>query len=220
MHIGLIGGIGPAATDFYYRKLITAAKESGCTLDLTMVHADTATLLANLAGDREAEQCAIYSRLTDRLVAAGAENVVVTSIAGHFCIDRFTAMSPLPVVDLTRVLTSWLQDKGFRRVGILGTDTVMRTGMYGKLESVEVLAPEGDNLQNVHEAYVTLAQSGQPTEALRDVFLEAGNDLVARGAEAVLLGGTDLNAILDEDVASFPLVDCASIHIEEIARSI
>ena len=220
MHIGLIGGIGPAATDFYYRKLITAAKESGRTLDLTMVHADTATLLANLAGDNQVEQCAIYSRLTDRLVAAGAENVVVTSIAGHFCIDRFTDMSPLPVIDLTRVLTRWLQDKGLRRVGIMGTDTVMRSGMYGKLQPVEVLAPAGDNLQKVHEAYVTLAQSGQPTDALRDVFLEAGNDLVARGAEAVLLGGTDLNAILNEDAASFPLVDCASIHIEEIARSI
>jgi len=220
MHIGLIGGIGPAATDFYYRRLIAAAKASGRDLDLTMVHADTATLLGNLAAGNQDAQCAIYSKLTDRLVAAGAENVVVTSIAGHFCIDRFAEMSPLPVIDLTKVLTRWLQDQGFRCVGIMGTDTVMRTGMYGKLQPVEVLAPDGDNLQKVHAAYVTLAQSGQPTDALRDVFLEAGNDLVGRGAQAVLLGGTDLNAILNAEVASFPLVDCASIHIEEIARSL
>ena len=45
-------------------------------------------------------QTTIYTRHTNRLVSAGAECVVVTSIAGHFCIDEFKAVSPLPVVDM------------------------------------------------------------------------------------------------------------------------
>ncbi len=71
MHIGLIGGIGPAATDFYYRGLIARAASAGHALDLTIAHADTATLLANLMADDQAAQCAIYARLTGRLQAAG-----------------------------------------------------------------------------------------------------------------------------------------------------
>ena len=45
MHVGLIGGIGPAATDFYYRRLISTFAGKNAALELTIVHADTPTLL-------------------------------------------------------------------------------------------------------------------------------------------------------------------------------
>jgi aspartate racemase len=72
MHIGLIGGIGPAATDFYYRRLISTFASRKAPLDLTIVHADTPTLLGHLARHDVAAQVAIYMRLTQRLAAAGA----------------------------------------------------------------------------------------------------------------------------------------------------
>ena len=89
MHIGLIGGIGPAATDFYYRRLISTFASEKIPLELTMVHADTPTLLGHLATNDDVAQVAIYLRLAHRLASAGAECVAVTSIAGHFCIDAF-----------------------------------------------------------------------------------------------------------------------------------
>jgi len=52
MHIGLIGGIGPAATDYYYRGLIEGFAAAGRRLELTIVHADVRHLVANLAQDR------------------------------------------------------------------------------------------------------------------------------------------------------------------------
>src|SRR5271156_2843896 len=100
MHIGLIGGIGPGATDFYYRRLISTFARKNATLELTIVHADTPTLLSNMDSNDATAQTAIYTRLTNRLVSAGAECVAVTSIAGHFCIDDFKAVSALPVVDM------------------------------------------------------------------------------------------------------------------------
>src|SRR5580698_10034226 len=100
MHIGLIGGIGPAATDFYYRRLISTFAGRKPALELTIVHADAPTLLGNLARNDGAAQVAIYMKLTDRLAAAGAGCVAITSVAGHFCIDKFKASSALPVVDL------------------------------------------------------------------------------------------------------------------------
>ena len=100
MHIGLIGGIGPAATDFYYRRLISTFASRKAALELTIVHADAPTLVGNLASNDAAAQVAIYSRLTNRLVAAGAKCVVITSVAGHFCVAAFKMASPLPVVDM------------------------------------------------------------------------------------------------------------------------
>jgi len=71
MHIGLIGGIGPAATDFYYRRLISTFASKKAALELTIVHADTPTLLGNLASNDAATQVAIFMKLTNRLAAAG-----------------------------------------------------------------------------------------------------------------------------------------------------
>src|SRR5271165_6252978 len=78
MHIGLIGGIGPAATDFYYRRLTSTFASKKAALELTIVHADTPTLLGNLANKDAASQFAIFMKLTNRLAAAGADCVAIT----------------------------------------------------------------------------------------------------------------------------------------------
>jgi aspartate racemase len=218
MHIGLIGGIGPAATDFYYRRLISTFARQNAALELTIVHADTPTLVGNLASNDAAAQTAIYSRLTNRLVAAGAGCVCVTSIAGHFCIDRFKAVSPLPVVDMISEVSRAIEARGLKRIGILGTRTVMQTRFYGRISSAEILPPGGADLDEVHQAYVAMATAGFVTEDQRAVFDGAIRRLLDQGAEAIMLGGTDLALAYNEHTAQFPLVDCAAIHADAIAR--
>jgi aspartate racemase len=167
MHIGLIGGIGPGATDFYYRRLISTFARKNATLELTIVHADTPTLLSNLARNDAAAQTAIYMRLTNRLVSAGAECVGVTSIAGHFCIEDFKAASPLPVVDMIAEVSRAIERRGLKRIGIIGTRTVMETRFYGRIDSAEVVPPSKPDLDDVHEAYISMATSGFVTEDQR-----------------------------------------------------
>lgn len=219
MHIGLIGGIGPAATDFYYRRLISTFARRNAVLELTIVHADTPTLLNNLSANDAAAQTAIYSRLTDRLVRAGAECVGVTSIAGHFCIDHFKAVSPLPVVDMIAEVSRAIEVRGLKRIGILGTRTVMETRFYGRISTAEIVPPGGADLEDVHQAYISMAASGVVTEEQRSIFQAASNRLIAdQGVEAILLGGTDLALVFNEQTAGFPLVDCAGIHTDAIAQ--
>ena len=219
MHIGLIGGIGPAATDFYYRRLITAFAARQAALELTIAHADTPTLLKNLTNNDRAGQAAIFTRLTRRLALAGANCVAVTSIAGHFCIDDFKAASPLPVVDMIVEVSRTIETRGLSRIGILGTRTVMETRFYGALPSVEIIPPSGQDLiDDVHEAYVAMAASGIVTEAQRSVFDAASHRLLDNGAEAIMLGGTDLVLVYDERNSDMPVIDCAGIHVDAIVR--
>ena len=218
MHIGLIGGIGPAATDFYYRRLISQYASHGTPLDLTIVHADAPTLLRHLATNDTAGQVAIYQRVTQRLVAAGADCVVVTSIAGHFCIAEFEAVSPLPVINLIAAVNQAITKRGLSRIGILGTRTVMESRLYGSLPHVELIPPTGSELDDVHEAYVTMAAAGVVTDAQRAVFDRAARRLEQAHVEAIMLGGTDLALVYREADAPFPLVDCAGIHVEAIVR--
>ena len=217
VHIGLIVGIGPAATDFYYRSLIARMAAVPADLELTMVHADTPTLLANQAEGNTQAQVEIYDRLTRRLQAAGARSVAVTSIAGHFCIDAFQNVSVLPVIDLLSVVAAGVRDRGYQRVGLLGTRGVMASHFYGALSDVDVVAPLGPSLDAVHDAYVTVASTATCTEEQRHGFFVAGRAMVEeQGADAVLLAGTDLALAFHGFDAGFPVFDCAAAHVQAI----
>ena len=217
MHIGLIGGIGPAATDFYYRRLIAAFAARAQPLELTIVHADTPTLLGHQAADDRDAQVAIYMRLTKRLAAAGAECVVVTSIAGHFCIAEFAAVSPLPVINLLPVVDAAIQARGLTRVGVLGTRLVMATRLYDAVRSATLIPPAGSALDAVHDAYVRMAAAGIVTAAERAVFDAAVRELLDEAhVEAILLGGTDLALVYREGKAAFSVVDAAALHVDAI----
>ena len=77
----------------------------------------------------------------ERMQRAGIARVAVTSIAGHFCIDSFKAVSPVPVVDLLDAVQLEGNRRCLKRVGLLGTRVVMESRFYGVLEGVEVVAP-------------------------------------------------------------------------------
>jgi aspartate racemase len=219
MQIGLIGGVGPAAQDYYTRQLIGHFADASAPLEMTTVYADARTLLDNLAGDRRVEQAKIFGRLADRLALAGATFVAVTSIAGHFCRLEFQARSPLPVVDMIDAVAAHVDSLGLRRIGILGTKTVMQSQFYGGIPMATVIAPSPPDLDKVHAAYVAMATEGTASTAQRNIFDDAARKLIDEsGAQAILLGGTDLALVFDEATSPFPVIDCAAIHGRQIAQ--
>jgi aspartate racemase len=95
----------------------------------------------------------------------------------------------------------------------------METRFYGGVTSAEIVPPSGNDLDDVHDAYVTMATSGVATDAQRAVFTAACQRLLKdMGVEAIMLGGTDLVLIFSDQATDFPLVDCAGIHVEAIVR--
>jgi aspartate racemase len=115
-------------------------------------------------------QAQIFARLTERLASAGAGCVAVTSIAGHFCRNEFEALSPLPVVDMIDAVGRAVTARLVRRIGILGTRTVMESRFYGGVTTATVLLPVGTDLEDVHDAYVTMATAGAVTDVQRTIF--------------------------------------------------
>jgi aspartate racemase len=217
VQIGLIGGIGPAAQDYYCRQLIGLFAHDGRPLDMTIVHADTPTLLSNQGNGRRIEQAQLFANLTERLARAGAACVAVTSIAGHFCRHEFAALSCLPVIDMIDAVARDVATSGLKHIGILGTRTVMETRCYGGLPDVSVVAPAGAELIDVHAAYVAMATAGKVTDEQRAIFLGAAQRMIEGGAQAIMLGGTDLALAFDATDCPFALVDCAAIHARAIA---
>lgn len=220
MHIGLIGGIGPAATECYYRGLTDRHAGSGTRLELTIVNAEVRDLAQNLAAGDTRKQAEIFAALIARLKAAGAEVAAVTSMAGHFCIGELIPISPLPVLNGIPEVGASVKRAGFKTVGIIGTRMVMESGLYGAIASARVVIPAGAARDEVHESYLAMATAGRVSEAQRRVFFSAGESLCRdQGAEAVLLGGTDLFLAFRGHDAGFPVLDCADVHIDALYRA-
>jgi aspartate racemase len=218
--MGLIGGIGPAATEFYYRGLTRAFAAAKRKLELTIVNAEISDLARNMSAGDPAAQAAIFAELIGRLKAAGARAAAVTSMGGHFCIQELAAISPLPLINALPVLDSHFGAMGVKRIGLLGSGAVMRSKFYGHVTSVEVVAPPGGELDEVHRRYVAMATVAAATDDDRRFFHAAGRRLVDdQRVDAVVLSGTDLFLAFEGAAPGYRVVDATEIHIAAIVRA-
>jgi aspartate racemase len=218
MHLGLIGGIGPAATEFYYRGLIGACPSP---LALTIAHADMATLLKNLADDNPAQQAAIFGEHIEQLKAAGAEVAAVTSIAGHFCMRELAEISPLPLVNALSVLNDALSALKLKRIGLLGSKVAMQTHLYGTITGVEIVLPPEPTLSEVGEQYFAMAEAQRATAEQQQLFFRTGRELCnVQHAEAIVLAGTDLFLAFADSEPGFKVIDSAEVHINALSDAI
>jgi aspartate racemase len=220
MHLGLIGGIGPAATEFYYRGLVARHAGQAEAMQLTIVHADARQVSRNAANGDAQAQAEIFCGFVDRLKAAGAEAVAITSIGGHFCVRELEAISPLPILNAIPAIAARVQQEGFKTVGLIGTTRVMNTRLYNGISSARVVVPEGAALGQTGDTYIAMALSGTVTEQQRKDLFAVGRQMREKqGADVILLAGTDLFLAFDGHDCGFPTLDCADIHMDVLHKA-
>ncbi|MEM7190274.1 MAG: aspartate/glutamate racemase family protein [Pseudomonadota bacterium] len=217
MHIGLIGGIGVAATLVYYQRLTAAVAAQGKQLECTIVHAQVDDLVRTNVADLRDEQAAIYAPLIDRLKAAGCDCAAITSLGGHFCFAETLPLSSLPLVSAIAPLDDHFANEGLGAIGILGTRVVQRTGFYGSLSKTRPVVLD-DEIDEVGQTYQDVAVAGTCSDEQRAYFFAAGRRLMDRGADAVILGGTDLNLAFDGRDPGYPVIDALDVHVDVLAR--
>jgi aspartate racemase len=217
MHIGLIGGIGVAASVVYYKRLAAGVAARGVhKFDLTIAHGDIHELIRNNLADRRKEQALAFLPLVKRLQNAGCDCVALTSLGAHFCVDELEAMSPLPIISGVAPLDAHFARRGVRRIGLLGTRVVMRTRLYGQLARTEALALD-DEIEMLGQTYQDVAVAGACSPEQRELLLNAGRRMISMGADAVVLAGTDLNLAFEGQDPGYPVIDALDVHVALLA---
>ena len=219
MHIGLVGGVGVAATVVYYQRLTAAvAAMDGPPLDLTISHGDIQTLIRNVQAGAKRPQAEVFVAQVVRLKAAGADVAAVTSLGGHFCFDELAAISPLPLVSAVTPVDTALAARGIRRVGLLGTRVVMDSRLYGQLKATVPVVLD-DEIEELGQTYQDIAVAGHCTTGQRSALVDAGQRMIDElGADAVLLAGTDLNLAFDDADPGYTVIDALDVHVDVLAR--
>ncbi len=216
---GLLGGLGVGAAIHYYRELAAAHDDARRPMRLVMAHASISRVASHAAkGDRQG-LAEYLAGLLGQLQAAGATIGILPAVTPHLCIEALNAITPIPVVDLTKVVSAHVQARKLSKVALFGTRFVVESNMYGRLTGVAIVRPRGAEVAFIHDAYTQMAHSGESSAEHREKFIVLADTLQKRdGVEAIVLAGTDLALMFTAADTPFPYVDCARAHIDAILR--
>ena len=219
--MGLVGGLGVGASVYYYEQLAKAHAERDRRMDLAMVHAEPDRIFGYAkAGDRNG-MAAYLCGFLGRLKAAGAEFGVVPAVTPHFCVRELAALSPLPLIGMFEAVNAEIARRELRRIAVFGTRYTMDSGLFGLLEGVEVIRGRPDEVDYVHEAYVGLLTPGPELVERRRGLTDLAQTMCKRdGLDGIVLAGTDFAKLFHEGNAEFPSVDCAALHLREVAKRV
>jgi len=215
--LGLVGGLGPNATVYYYNGLIAAHKAQGRVARMLIAHADVDHGRPLAEAGKLDELARYLNGFIDQTAAGGAEMAAIVAITPHICTAQLLPLLRIPLIDMVSVVADEVRARGLKHVALLGTRSTIESKMFGRL-GVGVVMPTPDEIDFIHNAYLDVVYD-RSTPAGIDQLRELARTLIRRdGAEAVLLAGTDLSMVMNENNAGFPTLDCAGVHIAEITR--
>ncbi|TMI98266.1 MAG: hypothetical protein E6G97_26495 [Alphaproteobacteria bacterium] len=215
--LGLVGGLGPNATVYYYNGLIAAHNAQGRVARMLIAHADVDHGRPLAEAGKLDELARYLNGFIGATAAGGAEMAAIVAVTPHICTAQLTPLLRIPLIDMVAVVADEVRARGLKRIALLGTRSTVQSKMFGRL-GVDVVMPKPDEIAFINDAYLDVVYDRSTAETL-DRLRELAQTLITRdGAESVLLAGTDLSMVLNEANAGFPTIDCAGVHIREITR--
>jgi aspartate racemase len=215
--LGLVGGLGPSATVYYYRGLLAAHEAERQTPRLLIAHAAVDRVGHFLENNDRAGLARYLAGFVSSLAAGGAELTAIVAITPHICASELTTISPLPLIDIVSAVAEAIRTRNYRRVALLGSRFTVASRMFDRL-GVDVVTPKPEEIDQIHDTYMDVLHDRSTPGQIEDLRQVARKLIERDGAEAVLLAGTDLSMILNENNAGFPTIDCAATHIKAIMK--
>jgi aspartate racemase len=222
--IGLIGGMSWESTAHYYAILNreTATALGGLHSAPVIVHsvdfapvaamqnagdwAGAGTQLADIARGLEAQGCGVIGLATNTM---------------HICAPQIVAALNVPFVHIAAPTADALLDDGITTVGLLGTRFTMEKRFYIDVlerRGLEVLVPDV-GITNLNGIIYDELCLGIVREESRRVYVDAIGRLQGRGAEAVILGCTEIGMLIDDSVSPIATYDTTELHAKALVRA-
>ena len=217
--IGLIGGMSWESSAEYYRIINQEVRNR-----LGGVHSARSLMLSVDFGEIERLQHqGEWDELTKRMVDAatrlqrgGADFVLLCTNTMHLMADQVAAAIDIPLLHIADPTAERIKAAGFRKVGVLGTAFTMEQDFYkGRLEKafgLEVLVPDAADRRVVHDVIYRELVVGEIRPESRMVYREVIARLIARGAQSIILGCTEIMLLVSAKDSAVPLFDTTTIH--------
>lgn len=216
--IGLLGGMSWESTAEYYRLLNEFTRDrlgglhsARCVL-YSVDFAEIERLQAQGRWEEAGELLAAAARSLER---AGADMVLICTNTMHKVAGQVRAAVSVPLLHLADATADAVRAAGLRRVGLLGTAFTMEQDFYrGRLAEggLEVRVPDAAGRALVHRVIYEELCRGEVREESRAAYRRVIGDLVAAGAEGVILGCTEIELLIGAEDSPVPVFPAARLH--------
>lgn len=219
--IGVLGGMSWESTQSYYRALnegVKAAFGGFHSAKIVIVSVDFADIEAlqqqgdwHAAGDLLASAAQSVER-------AGADCLLIATNTMHKVAPAIEQAITIPLLHIADATAEQLTADGITRVGLLGTRFTMEQDFYtGRLEKqfgIEVLVPERTERDTIHRVIFDELCQGRVEDVSRQRYLAIIDSLHAQGAQAVILGCTEIAMLVGQRDTAVPLYDTTALHAQ------
>ena len=219
--IGLIGGMSWESSAEYYRivnELVRQRLGGLRSAKCLMWSFDFGEIEALQHAGRWDDATAEMIAAARRLERGGADFVLICTNTMHRMAEQVQAAIGLPLLHIADPTAERIKAAGLTRVGLLGTAFTMEQDFYkGRLcerHGLEVLVPEEEDRHTVHRVIYDELVQGRIEPASRQAYREVIARLVERGAQAVILGCTEIMLLVRPEDSAVPLYDTTAIHAE------
>ncbi|CAO1660866.1 Aspartate racemase [Halomonas sp. NYA30] len=219
--IGVLGGMSWESSLSYYRALnegVKAALGGLHSAKIVMVSVDFAEIEAmQKRGDWDAagELLASAAQAVER---AGADCLLIATNTMHKVAPAIEQSITIPLMHIADATALQLQADGINRVGLLGTRFTMEQDFYiGRLEEqfgIKVVVPEQSERDTIHQVIFDELCQGRIEDVSRQRYLAIIDSLYAQGAQAVILGCTEIAMLVSQQDTEVPLYDTTALHVQ------
>lgn len=197
--LGVIGGLGPIATAYFYERIIQMT-DASCDQDhLEMIIYSRPSIpdrTGYILGRIPESPLQPLIETGQALIRAKADYIAIPCITAHYFHEALTAALTVPVIHIIEETVRYLLEAGVSRVGLMATDGTLASGLFQKaLEKagLTVALPDAVRQQDIMHVIYANVKAGQPVEL--DRFLGAADQLKKQGAQVIILGCTELSLV-------------------------
>ncbi|ELL7084996.1 aspartate/glutamate racemase family protein [Vibrio fluvialis] len=223
--IGMIGGMSWESTLSYYKAINEGVKAAlgglnSAQICLYSVNFEPIEKLQH--GGKWDETAQLLAQAAKSVEAGGADFLLICTNTMHKVAPEIEAQISIPILHIADATAKQLQQDGIKRVGLLGTRFTMEQEFYkGRLQQqfgIDVLIPDAEQRQQVHRVIYEELCLGTIRPESRAQYVEIVEDLHRRGAQAVILGCTEIALLIQQHDTDVPLYDTTKIHAEQAVQ--
>jgi aspartate racemase len=218
--IGILGGMSPESTVAYYEYITRAYTERFGDYGYPEIIIYSVSFQPYVDWPQEERWDLVAEGLrgaAQKLVAAGADFIVIATNTMHLVVDEVQAGVGVPVLSLLDAVAEAVLARGMRTVGLLGTRYTMEKPFYAEAlarQGITVLVPGAEDRAYVNRVIYEELTAGHIRDESRAGFVAVIGRLAERGAEGVILGCTEIPLLVGEADAGLSLFDTTAIHAE------
>lgn len=213
--LGILGGLGPMATVYFYDMLVRHTKAT-CDQDhldvIISSRASTPDRTSYILGQSTENPFDIMARDAQRLVTFGADVLAIPCNTAHYFYDRLNETISVPILNMVEETVLEAKARGCCRVGILATSGTVQTGTYSRMcerHGLEFVCPDESHQQDLMNVIYGDIKQGKRPDMAR--FFAVADSLKRRGCTRVILGCTELSIIKKDEQLDAFYIDSMSV---------